>query len=88
MGEHAQDAVGLAVEYEFFDEDEEECMPSAWGFGYLGPRLPRLKTCNRCGAKNLFWKSLPEGWRLHGIGPDRQPAKHVCSVPTDDRNAE
>lgn len=25
---------------------------------------PKPKMCNYCGAKNLFWKNTPQGWRL------------------------
>lgn len=73
MGDHAQDEVDLAVGHFFDDDDEEEGSMGSWGSGYLGPRLPRLKTCNRCGAGNLYWKELPEGWRLHDAG-----SIHVC----------
>ncbi len=49
-------------------------------FGDVGPvgrhrRLALIKTCNRCGQKNLRWQNVKGGaWRLHTPGGEL----HVC----------
>lgn len=69
MGEYADDFVDYLIGQEFdrydydpFGDDHDEY--GAFG-GYIRRHWPARKTCQRCGARNLFWSwEIPGEWKL------------------------
>lgn len=64
MGDMADLAVEFGIE-QLYGGDNDDCEDEEDEGGGINSRYTReLKTCTRCGAKNLHWGNTDYGWRL------------------------
>ncbi|RZI99826.1 MAG: hypothetical protein EON90_09900 [Brevundimonas sp.] len=71
MGEYADMALDAGFS-SWGDEEPDEYV------GSFKRRLPKLKTCRRCGATGLHWRETDDGWRLHKTLGLWEEAEHEC----------
>jgi hypothetical protein len=59
---------------EFAELDLNRMIDGDWWIDHVyAPDVPDIKTCNRCGARELVWMKIKGQWKLSdGLGP------HVC----------
>lgn len=74
MGEYADMALDAGFDQWGADEPDDY----VWSGTLRRKRLPKLKTCRRCGMEGLHWGNTEGGWRLFEYSGFMTSTEHEC----------